>query len=146
VSLQRQLDEKFWDVSQSGYVMRSELAGEVLMLIREDYDGAEPSPNHLSTENLLKLATLLDAPEYTQRAEVLLSAGAQVLETQSFAAPLLLAALDLYERGVMKFQLPESPATEVLEKLCASFLPRAVYVSGVGNEVTVCEGVSCRLF
>ncbi|NJM38434.1 MAG: thioredoxin domain-containing protein [Akkermansiaceae bacterium] len=145
-ALQQKLDEDFWDASQSGYVMRSELAGETLMSIREDYDGAEPSPNHMAAENLIKLGALLDFPEYTKRAEVLLRAGSRVLETQSFAVPLLLTALDLHERGVMKFQIPESPEAKIQEKLLTSYFPRAVYQPGEGAAVTVCEGVVCRLF
>jgi uncharacterized protein YyaL (SSP411 family) len=144
--LQQKLDATFWEPSQSGYVMRSKLAGKTLMVIREDYDGAEPSPNHLAAENLLKLAALLDLPAYKKRAEALLRAGSRVLETQSFAAPLLLAALDLHERGVMKFQVPESPVASVLEKLRTSYFPRAVFAPGAGREVMLCEGVMCRHF
>jgi uncharacterized protein YyaL (SSP411 family) len=144
--LQQKLDAGFWDAAQSGYVMRAELAGETLLVIREDYDGAEPSPNHLAADNLLKLSVLLEMPEYAKRAEALLRAGSRVLETQSFGAPLLLAALDLHERGVMKFQVPEAPAVEVLEKLRTSYFPRAVYERGGGNFVTLCEGVTCRIF
>jgi uncharacterized protein YyaL (SSP411 family) len=144
--LQQKLDAGFWDAAQSGYVMRAELAGETLMVIREDYDGAEPSPNHLAAENLLKLAALLELPEYATRAEALLRAGSRVLETQVFAAPLLLAALDLHERGVMKFQMPEAPPEAVTEKLRRTYFPRAVYAPGLGNEVTLCEGLRCRFF
>ncbi len=146
LELQKKLDEEFWDVSQAGYVMRSELAGETLLVIREDYDGAEPSPNHLAAENLLKLAILADYPAYAKRAEALLRAGSRVLETQSFAAPLLLAALDLHERGVMKFEVPESPPADVLEALRSQYFPRGVYLRGAGREVTVCEGFACRVF
>ena len=145
-ALQQKLDSDFWDATQSGYVMRAELAGETLMVISEDYDGAEPSPNHLAAENLLKLAALLDLPEYAKRAEALLRAGSRVLETQPFAAPLLLAALDLHERGVMKFQMPEFPAAEVLKKLRLNYFPRAVFAPVTGGEVTLCEGVTCRPF
>ena len=126
--------------------MRPMLAGEALMVIREDYDGAEPSPNHLAAENLLKLAVLLDEPEYTVRAEALLRAGSRTLETQAFAAPLLLAAMDLHERGVMKFQVPSDAAPEVLKTLRNSYFPRAVFTPGSGHEVIVCEGVTCRMF
>jgi uncharacterized protein YyaL (SSP411 family) len=146
IELQEKLDERFWDVAQAGYVMRSELAGETLLVIREDYDGAEPSPNHLAAENLLKLAILADLPNHTKRAEALLRAGSGVLETQPFAAPLLLAALDLHERGVMKFEVPDFPPTEVLEVLRNQYLPRGVYVRGAEREVTVCEGFACRVF
>jgi uncharacterized protein YyaL (SSP411 family) len=144
--LQQKLDSEFWDASVSGYVMRPMLAGETLMVIREDYDGAEPSPNHLAAENLLKLAVLLDEPQYTVRAEALLRAGSRTLETQSFAAPLLLSALDLHERGVMKFQVPSDAEPEVLETLRNSYFPRAVFTPGSGQEVIVCEGVTCRMF
>ena len=114
--LQQKLDADFWDDSKSGYVMRPALAGETLLVIREDYDGAEPSPNHLAAENLLKLAVLLDNPPHAARAENLLRAGARMLETQPFACPLLLAALDLHERGVMKFQVPEAADSERIGK------------------------------
>jgi hypothetical protein len=145
--LQQKLDAGFWDAAQAGYVMRSELAGATLMVIREDYDGAEPSPNHLAAENLLKLAALLDSPDHATRAEALLRAGSRVLETQSFAAPLLLAALDLHERGVMKFQVARSAPADVLGKLRDSYFPRAVFTAGAeGDEVIVCEGLTCRLF
>ena len=144
--LQQKLDADFWDAARAGYVMRSGLAGEALLVIREDYDGAEPSPNHLAAENLLKLAVLLDEPAYAVRAEALLRAGSRGLETQVFAAPLLLAALDLHERGVMKFQVAGNAAPAVVEKLRASYFPRAVFTAGGGADVTVCEGVTCRLF
>ena len=49
--------------------MRPGLAGETLLVIREDYDGAEPSPNHLAAQNLLKLAVLLDDPDYQPKKE-----------------------------------------------------------------------------
>lgn len=144
--LQQKFDADFWDAAQAGYVMRSELAGATLMVIREDYDGAEPSPNHLAAENLLKLAALLDSPDHATRAEALLRAGSRVLETQSFSAPLLLAALDLHERGIMKFQVPATPPAAVALKLRTSYFPRAVYAPTDGNEVTLCEGVTCRIF
>lgn len=144
--LQQKLDADFWDAAHAGYVMRPGLAGGTLLVIREDYDGAEPSPNHLAAENLLKLAVLIDQPDYAVRAEALLRAGSRVLETQVFSAPMLLAALDLLERGVMKFQVPAAAEPDVLEKLRTSYFPRAVFTPGDGREVIVCEGATCRMF
>ncbi len=144
--LQRNLDADFWDDTRSGYVMRPEIAGGELMVIREEYDGAEPSPNHVAAENLMKLAVLLDFPDYAKRAEALLRAGSRLLETNTFACPLLLAALDLYERGVMKFEVPPEVDAVDLENLRESFFPRAVHTVAPGKEITVCEGVVCRPF
>jgi uncharacterized protein YyaL (SSP411 family) len=146
LELQAALDASFWDEAMAGYVMRPDVAGQALMSIREDYDGAEPSPNHLAADNLPKLAGLTDKPEFATRAETLLRAGAHMMETQSFACPLLLAALDLHQRGVMKFQVPDHADGETLEKLRTSHLPRAVFTPGEGNEVIVCERVTCRRF
>ena len=144
--LQATLDDSHWDESRSGYVMRSGVAGETLLVIREDYDGAEPSPNHLSAENLLKLAALADRPEHAERAGKLLQAGARMMETQSFACPLLLAALDLHERGVMKFQVPEKADEKVMKRLQQTYLPRAVFTPGVSKALILCEGTTCREF
>jgi len=89
---------------------------------------------------------LLDEADHSARAGLLLKAGSRMLETQSFACPLLLAALDLHERGVMKFQVPDAADAGVREKLRTTYLPRAVFAPGEGNEVIVCEGVTCRRF
>jgi len=146
LQLQHKLDTDFWDETSVGYVMRPALSGNTLRVIREDYDGAEPSPNHLAAENLLKLAMLADAPEHAARAEVLLRAGCHALETQAITAPLLLAALDLHERGVIKFQIPIAAQSLTVKQLHAAYFPRAVFTQSEGKAITVCEGVTCRSF
>lgn len=144
VELQQQLDARFWDEEMTGYVMRPGLNGEILLVIREDYDGAEPAPNHVAVENLLRLAVLVDLPDYAVRAESLLRCGARVLETRPFSAPVLLAALDLNERGVMKFQCGSELEPAVMKKLRTSYFPRAIFTKGGGDGVTLCEGFTCR--
>ncbi len=144
--LQQKLDTDCWDEAQAGYVMRPELHGEPLMVIREDYDGAEPCPNHLAVENLLKLAALLDCSAYQERAEMLLRAGAATLEDQVFAAPLLLATHDLYQRGVMKFQCPPDLSPTLSTPLRTAFQPRAVFTTGHGDSILLCEGQTCRIY
>lgn len=146
LELQHALDDSFWDESMAGYVMRPDVAGQALMSIREDYDGAEPAPNHVAAENLSKLAVLTDQAEFASRAATLLRAGAHMMEAQSFACPLLLAALDLHQRGVMKFQVPDHADGATLEKLRTSYLPRAVFTRSEGSDVILCEGVACRRF
>jgi len=142
--LQRVCDASFWDARQAGYVMRSSLHGETLLVIREDYDGAKPASNHLAAENLLKLASLLEAPEFAKRAEALLRSGARLLETRPFAAPVLLAALDLHERGIMKIQVPAGLSETGRERLHASYLPRAIFDVSPTDELLLCGDMGCR--
>lgn len=143
--LQSALDEGHWDESRAGYVIRAELGGEPLLVIREDYDGAEPAANHVAAENLLKLAVLLDEPAYAKRAEVVLRAGAGSAATQPFAVPVLLGALDLHLRAVVKVEVRGEPEPALAEALRKAWLPRAVWTrSPGGGEVIVCEGRTCR--
>jgi len=142
--LQQKLDADFLAATQDDYVMRPALAGETLMEIHGHHDGAEPAPNHVAADNLLKLAVLCDEPAYSARAHVLLEAGFREFGTTPFAAPVWLAACDLCERGVMGFQVPAAADPAVLRRLHAAYFPRAVFAPGAGGEVTVCEGNVCR--
>lgn len=142
--LQARVDADCWDAEQAGYVLRNGLEAPLLS-IREDYDGAEPAANHLMAENLLKLSALTGNEGYAKRAEAILRRGSRVLETQPFAAPVLLGALDLHGRGVAKFTLHGAVPEETLAKLRRAYLPRAIYQKAEGlNEVIVCEGETCR--
>jgi uncharacterized protein YyaL (SSP411 family) len=146
VELQAVMDRETWSEEKIGYVMSSEMNGATLLTIREDYDGAEPSPNHVAALNLLRLAVLTDTEAFAKRAESLLRTGAGTLEKQVFAAPVLLAAHDLHHRGVQHFQLPASGYTETLARLTATHRPRAVFTPHDGDKILLCEGMTCRIF
>jgi len=145
LELQQRMDDDFWDATRGGYVLKTELAGETLLVMREDYDGAEPSPGHVAAENLLKLAILLDRPEFATRAEAIVRAEARVATTQPFSVPVLLGAFDLLERGVMKIECLGKPGDDLAHLLRNKYLPRAVFVRGEGEgQVVVCEGMVCH--
>ena len=146
VELQEAMDKHSWSDERIGYVMAAEMSGQTLLTIREDYDGAEPSPNHIAALNLLKLAVLADKEAYRKRAESLLRAGANMLEKQPFSAPVLLAANDLNNRGVIHFQIPNKDYDAILTRLNATHRPRAVFDSHVGKDILLCEGMTCKIF
>ncbi len=146
VELQAVMDRETWSEEKIGYVMSSEMNGETLLTIREDYDGAEPSPNHVAALNLLKLSALTGNEAFAKRAESLLRAGAGTLAKQVFAAPVLLAAHDLHNRGVQHFQLPESNYAESLARLTGTHHPRSVFTPHDGDKILLCEGMTCRIY
>ncbi len=90
--LQQKLDDKLWDESLAGYVMRPQLQGKALMTLRNDYDGAEPSPNHLAILNLQQLAKATGMGTYKKQADALLKAACKRI-TDPFAAPIFVRAL-----------------------------------------------------
>ena len=144
--IQAHLDATCWDDALAGYVMRPTATGETLLAIRDDHDGAEPSPNHLAAENLQKLAVLLDHPDYLRRAETLLRAGTPLLESHPFSAPVLVAALDLHQRGVLKLQVPVNPPAASAVPLRETYQPRAVLTNGDGPDIIACENNVCRIW
>lgn len=144
--LQATLDKEYWNEEKLGYVISTKMNGKNLLTIREDYDGAEPSPNHIAALNLLKLAVLAESEDYAKRAEALLRAGANTLEKQIFAAPVLLAAHDLNNRGVIHFQIPQKDYAATLARITSTHRPRAIFDSHTGSDILLCEGQSCRIF
>jgi uncharacterized protein YyaL (SSP411 family) len=57
--LQEKQDALFWDAQSGGYFSVSGRDPNILLRMKEDYDGAEPSPNSVSALNLLRLAQSL---------------------------------------------------------------------------------------
>src|SRR4029450_2462407 len=67
--LQAQQDARFWDDKEGGWFSTTGPAPSVLLRLKEDYDGAEPSASSVSVLNLLTLAHLLDDDAARGRTE-----------------------------------------------------------------------------
>ena len=65
----------------------------VLVRMKEDYDGAEPSPTSVSAMNLLTLAHLTGERAYADRAAEAIASFGGRLEEQGRAVPFMAAAL-----------------------------------------------------
>lgn len=145
LQLQAKMDEAFWDGERAGYVMRSRLGDEVLMVLLEDYDGAEPAANHVAAENLLRLEALTSERAFGTRAEAILRAGSLRMEKQAFGCPVLLGAYDLKLREVPKMDLRGELAPELARKVQSAFLPGSVWVKSDGpGEVIECRKLKCQ--
>jgi uncharacterized protein YyaL (SSP411 family) len=136
--LQQRLDQQFWSDAHQGYVLRASLGDRELLSVREDYDGAEPAPNHVAAIHLQQLAVLCDEPHYHTRAEALLRGGSPLLQQHAFAAPVLVAALDLHQRGIAHWKIP-------LTESITGYRPSAVITQDKDVITTlICEAQHCR--
>ncbi|MBW8781183.1 MAG: thioredoxin domain-containing protein [Verrucomicrobia bacterium] len=54
--LQQTMDALFWDEDGGGYFNSAADDASIVLRLKEDYDGAEPSPNSVAANNLLRLA------------------------------------------------------------------------------------------
>lgn len=91
--LQARQDELFWDVTSGGWFSTTGKDKSVLLRMKEDYDGAEPSPTSVSALNLLVLAHLTaDAGYSSKAAEAIASFGGR-LSDSGRAVPMMACAL-----------------------------------------------------
>lgn len=92
-ALQGAMDRLFWDADGGGYFQAAE-APDVLVRMKEDYDGAEPSPNSMAARNLLRLGSLLHDDAYQRRAIQVAQAMRPIWSRMPWALPEMLAALE----------------------------------------------------
>jgi uncharacterized protein YyaL (SSP411 family) len=92
--LQARMDQLFADDEHGGYFSVTKGAPNILLRMKEDYDGAEPSPNSIAALNLLRLAQIKDAPECAERAKKTIAAFSDRLTQSPTTLPQMLVALD----------------------------------------------------
>ncbi|HUQ89802.1 MAG TPA: thioredoxin domain-containing protein [Vicinamibacterales bacterium] len=93
--LQARQDELFWDAESGGWFSTTGNDPSVLVRMKEDYDGAEPSPTSASALNLLTLAHLTGESVYAERAMTAIASFGGRLQEQGRAVPLMAAALSM---------------------------------------------------
>lgn len=136
LALQRQLDARFWDSASGGYFSTPGLDATILLRLKVDSDGAEPSPNSVALLNLLRLAQLTDRTEYQQKAEQLLAAFSPVLKTVPQALPQMLAAVT-YQLShpaqiVIAGRLAAADTRALLQTVHERFIPNKLLVLADG--------------
>jgi uncharacterized protein YyaL (SSP411 family) len=92
--LQARQDELFWDEG-GGWFSTTGNDPSVLVRMKEDYDGAEPSPTSVSAMNLLTLAHLTGERPYTDRAAQAIASFGARLDEMGRAVPFMAAALSM---------------------------------------------------
>jgi uncharacterized protein YyaL (SSP411 family) len=85
----------FNDENQGAFFDSPVTAENVLVRMRNDYDGAEPAGNSVAAMNLLRLARITDNKEWRKKAEAILAFFADGLLAQPFERPAMAAAYDL---------------------------------------------------
>jgi uncharacterized protein YyaL (SSP411 family) len=130
VALQRRQDELFWDDVDAGWFSTTGQDASVLLRMKEDYDGAEPTASSVSVMNLLALAHLVDDRTWTDRIERTLRFFGTRLEHMGRAVPMMAAALSVYTAGVQQVVIAGDSGRDALERAVArQYLPFAIVVS-----------------
>jgi uncharacterized protein YyaL (SSP411 family) len=94
--LQEKQDELFWDPVDAGWFSTTGRDPSVLLRMKEEYDGAEPSASAVGTSNLLTLAHLTANSSHEERARAVLRAFSDRLSAHGRTIPMLAAALSTF--------------------------------------------------
>jgi uncharacterized protein YyaL (SSP411 family) len=94
VSVAESMLTRFADAAQGGFWQSPANASDLILQLKEDYDGAEPSGNSVATLALLKLAAITGRAEFQTAAEQCLRLFHARLKHTPPAVPYLLSALD----------------------------------------------------
>ena len=171
--LQDTLDLHFWDAARGGYYSTTDKDPAILLRMKEDYDGAEPTPTSVAALNLWRMGQLFHNDVLLDHARHAVRAFSSRLEAQPFAMPLLLSVAALLEKPPIHLILhsphPEHPGLAALlaevrrrylpqlvviviadEAARASFAPRHVVIENLPATVAeptayLCENHACQL-
>jgi uncharacterized protein YyaL (SSP411 family) len=94
ITLQNTQSSLFEDKNHGAFFTTAESDPSLLLRMKEDYDGAEPSANSVTVLNLLRLAQMTDNKARQQSADASLKAFADRLHKEPGAMPQMLVALD----------------------------------------------------
>ena len=131
--LQDTLDLQFWDQLRGGYFSTTDRDPAILLRLKEDYDGAEPTPTSVAVFNLWRFSQLYHNEVLLKHARHAVRAFAPRLDAQPFGMPLLLAGAALLETRPLQLILHASdPAQPGLAELVAEarrrWLPQLVVI------------------
>jgi uncharacterized protein YyaL (SSP411 family) len=154
---------RFHDRTHGGFWQSAADTGNLILRVKDDYDGAEPSGNSIAALALLRLAAITERPDFRKAAEgALRLLGERMLRTPQ-AVPLLLQALDFALEEPARIVIAGDPASAESRALRLAahgvYRPNKVVLGTLGpvepfartlppkeNRATayVCTGTSCK--
>jgi uncharacterized protein len=157
ISLATELTDKqialFEDTDRGGFFSTATGDETLILRLKEDYDGAEPSGNSIAALNLLRLARIAGRADFERAGVRTLEAFAVRINQAPFAAPQLLVAYEFSGSAPKQVVLAGDDVAAMEQAFYEKFLPDYVLIKGkegmppIGGKATayVCENFTCRL-
>jgi uncharacterized protein len=134
IALQHRQDELFWDDLGGGWFSTTGRDPSVLLRMKEDYDGAEPTASSVSVHNLLVLSHLVPDSHWHDRIERTLKLFGTRLDQMGRGVPMMAAALSARTAGLQQIVIvatdrgsdDEERVGELEKALALHYLPFAI--------------------
>jgi uncharacterized protein YyaL (SSP411 family) len=118
--LQEAMDAEFWDREKGGYFNSAAGAIDVVVRLKEDYDGAEPAATSAAALNLLRLSSLTGDLGLRDRGRRAIAAFRGRWEAAPHAMPQLLCAFESALEAPRHVVISGSPGSGDFEALVAA--------------------------
>ena len=132
LELTTRLDDLFWDEREGGWFATTGEDPSVLLRMKEDYDGAEPSASAVAADNALTLARITGDAAAAARAERTLARYGARLGQAARVVPMMMTVLARYHAAPTQIVLVGAPDDEDWRALArtaaARYLPFAVRI------------------
>ncbi|PWU13736.1 MAG: thioredoxin domain-containing protein [Verrucomicrobia bacterium] len=153
---------RFYDSDHGGFWQSAAGAIDLILRVKEDYDGAQPSGNSVAIMGLLRMGKITDRKEFIAAAEKSLRLFASRLQQMPQAVPYLLQALDFSleepKRAVLAGLASERGGKDLLFGIHSIYQPNKAVLGNAGPVepfaktlpakdgavVYVCTGTACR--
>ncbi|MGN6554817.1 MAG: thioredoxin domain-containing protein, partial [Verrucomicrobiota bacterium] len=136
VALAETMLAKFYDPDNGGFWQSAAESKDLILRIKEAYDGAEPSGNSVAILALLKLGAITERKNFTEAAEKSLRFFAARLQQAPQALPYMLQALDFSlqepKRAVVVGDPGSVPTRDLLHALHSVYQPNKVVLGNSG--------------
>jgi len=128
IALQRMQDDLFWDPVAGGWFSTTGRDPSVLVRLKEDYDGAEPTASSVSVLNLMTLSHLVPDADWSERIERTLRLFGARLEKIGRAVPMMAAALSTYTAGVWQVVIVDVVERDraMIDVVAQQYMPFAI--------------------
>jgi uncharacterized protein len=138
-TFQQRLDALFWDPVDGGWFSTTGQDPSVLVRLKDDYDGAEPTASSIAVVNAIVLAHLYEDADLNQKVERTLSLFGVRLSDYGRVVPMMSAALSMREAGMGQIVVVHGEdgrdGSELLDALAARYLPFAVTIPVYADHV-----------
>ncbi|HMJ90535.1 MAG TPA: thioredoxin domain-containing protein [Candidatus Acidoferrum sp.] len=136
IALAESLVERFYDKEHGGFWQSTADSKDLILRVKDDYDGAEPSGNSVAAMSLLRLAAITERKDFRDAADKTIQLFADRLQQLPQAVPFMLAAFDFASeeprRAVIVGDVSSTGGKSLLCAAHAIYQPNKVVLSSEG--------------
>jgi uncharacterized protein len=136
VALAESMLARFYDAKDGGFWQSTGEAKDLILRVKDDYDGAEPSGNSVAAMSLLRLAAITERKEFKEAGEKTIRLFSDRLQQLPQAVGFMLAAFDFSSeeprRAVIAGDASGPEGKAIMRAAHSIFQPRKVVLGTTG--------------